>query len=121
MRHGKPRKNQMPGAEAGHEVSQLALGRLKVCSGVFAALIHHIVRNTLPLIKGAHSGALNSADVHEDKRTRADAHFRAREILRADADRARRDYYAAQAAVLDRTEWLRKERLARHAHPARRT
>ena len=56
-----------------------------------------------------------------DKRTRADAHFRAREILRADADRARRDYYAAQAAVLDRTEWLRKERLARHAHQASRT
>ena len=56
-----------------------------------------------------------STNEQADKRTRADAHFRAREILRADADRARHDYYAAQAAVLDRTERLRKERLAREA------
>jgi len=62
-----------------------------------------------------------STNQRADKRTRADAHFRAREILRADADRARRDYYAAQAAVLDRTERLRKERLAGQAHQASRT
>ena len=62
-----------------------------------------------------------STNEQADKRARADAHLRAREILRADADQARHDYYAAQAAVLDRTERLRKERLARQAHQASRT
>src|SRR5690242_20378446 len=42
------------------------LGRLQICSCVFAALVHHIVRNALSLIQGAHSGALDSADVHEN-------------------------------------------------------
>jgi hypothetical protein len=34
----------MPGAEAGHEVSQLALGRLKICGRVLAALVHNILQ-----------------------------------------------------------------------------
>lgn len=56
-----------------------------------------------------------STHQQSDKQARADAHFRAREILRADADQARHDYYAAQAAVVNRTERLRRERLAREA------
>jgi hypothetical protein len=56
-----------------------------------------------------------STNQQADKKTRADAHFRAREILRADADQARHDYYAAQTAVRERTERLRQQRLAREA------
>lgn len=56
-----------------------------------------------------------STNQQSDKQARADAHSRAREILRADADQARHDYQAAQAAVRNRTEQLRKERLAREA------
>jgi hypothetical protein len=54
-----------------------------------------------------------STNQQTDRRARADAHFKAREILRADADQARHDYYAAQAALAERTQRLRKERLAR--------
>ena len=59
-----------------------------------------------------------STNQQTEKRARADAHFKAREILRADADQARHDYYAAQSATLERTERLRKERLAREAKQA---
>jgi hypothetical protein len=60
-----------------------------------------------------------SIDQQIEKRARADAHFRAREILKADAEQARYDYYAAQAAIVDRTKRLRKERLAREAREAK--
>jgi hypothetical protein len=53
-----------------------------------------------------------------DKKNRADAHFKAREILKADAEQARHDYRIAQTAVIDRTARLRKERLAREAEEA---
>jgi hypothetical protein len=56
-----------------------------------------------------------STDQESEKKIRAEAHFKAREILRADADQARQDYQTAQAAILNRTERLRKERLAREA------
>jgi hypothetical protein len=59
-----------------------------------------------------------STNQQTEKRARADAHFKAREILRADADQARHDYHAAQSAILERTERLRKERLAREARQA---
>ena len=60
-----------------------------------------------------------STDQQSEKKIRADAHFKAREILRADADQARHDYQAAQAAILNRTERLRQERLAREARQSR--
>ena len=52
------------------------------------------------------------SDQQSEKQIRAEAHFKARELLRADADQARHDYHSAQTAVLNRTERLRKERLA---------
>jgi hypothetical protein len=55
------------------------------------------------------------SDQQSEKQIRAEAHFKARELLRADADQARHDYHSAQRAVLNRTERLRKERLAREA------
>ena len=56
-----------------------------------------------------------STDQESEKKIRPEAHFKAREILRADADQARQDYQTAQTAILNRTERLRKERLAREA------
>lgn len=48
-----------------------------------------------------------------DRRERAEAHFKAREILKADAAKATEDYYAAQQDIVDRTRKLREQRLAR--------
>ena len=53
------------------------------------------------------------------QRARADAHFKAREILKADAVQARDDYRAAQDAVVERTRRLRAKRLAREARGRR--
>lgn len=51
----------------------------------------------------------------DDKQKRADAHFKARELLKADAAKAVEDYRAAQRTVIERTRRLRAERLAREA------
>ena len=53
---------------------------------------------------------------HENAdRARAERIFKARERLIADAPRATADYYAAQQKILDRTQELRRLRLAREA------
>jgi D5 N terminal like len=53
---------------------------------------------------------------HENAdRARAERIFKARERLVADAPRATADYYAAQQKILDRTQELRRLRLAREA------
>jgi hypothetical protein len=54
-----------------------------------------------------------------DNRRRAEAHFKAREILKADAAQATDDYRAAQQAVIERTRRLREQRLTRERKAAR--
>ena len=46
---------------------------------------------------------------------RAERLFKAREQLKADAPKALADYYAAEQALRDRTQELRRLRLARDA------
>jgi len=48
-------------------------------------------------------------------RARAERIFKARERREADAPKATADYYAAQQRILDRTQELRRLRLAREA------
>jgi hypothetical protein len=48
-------------------------------------------------------------------RTRAERLFKAREHQKADAPKATADYYAAQQRIRDRTQELRRLRLAREA------
>jgi hypothetical protein len=55
----------------------------------------------------------------DDRRKRADTHFKAREILKADAVQAVQDYRAAHDAVVERTRRLRAERLAREGRARR--
>jgi hypothetical protein len=54
-----------------------------------------------------------------DQRKRAEAHAKARELLKADAAQAMQDYRTAQNAVVERTRRLRAERLAREAKEAK--
>lgn len=50
--------------------------------------------------------------VNNSNRASAEAHFRARQILKTDAEQGRNDYYTAQSELLKRTERLRRQRLA---------
>jgi hypothetical protein len=51
---------------------------------------------------------------HENAdRARAELIFKARERRQADAPKATADYYAAQQRIIDRTQELRRLRLAR--------
>jgi hypothetical protein len=53
---------------------------------------------------------------HENAdRARAERIFKAREQQRAEAPKATADYYAAQQRIRDRTQELRRLRLAREA------
>jgi hypothetical protein len=53
-----------------------------------------------------------------ERKDRAEAHFRAREILKADAAKATEDYRRAQQKTLERTRKLREQRLAREGQEA---
>jgi len=56
---------------------------------------------------------------HENERARAERIFKTREQQKADAPKAMADYHAAQQAMRDQTEKLRKLRLARDAEQKR--
>lgn len=56
---------------------------------------------------------------HETDRVRAARLFKVREMQRADAPKAVADYRAAEEALRNRTQELRRLRLAREARMAR--
>ena len=53
------------------------------------------------------------------QRARAERLFKARELQRADAPNAMADYYAAEQKIRDRTQELKRLRLAREAQNRR--
>jgi hypothetical protein len=56
---------------------------------------------------------------HETERARAERLFKTREQQKADAPKAIADYHAAEQALRDRTQELRRLRLARDAEKKR--
>jgi hypothetical protein len=58
-------------------------------------------------------GRLIPMSTHEAERVRAERLFKARELPKTDATKATADYYAAEQRTRDRTQELRRLRLAR--------
>jgi len=56
---------------------------------------------------------------HESDRARAERMFKVRELQKADASKAAADYYAAEQKIRDRTQELKRLRLAREAQKKR--
>jgi len=65
---GSAQRTKTPGLWPGVRFvrSQVKLGILQIRGGLLSALGHHFIGETLTFVEGAHTGALNRADVHED-------------------------------------------------------